>query len=181
MTAHAQDPSGPSRFPWRTIGWSIPPLLLLVPLVGNAPWTLADYVFAAGMMGLVGLGAELAARKRNRIYSMGAGVALAATFLLIWISAAVGIIGNEQDDVNILFLGVIAVAFFGAICALFRCNGMALAMAAAAIAQATVPAAGWALWPDSRDSIWQPEVLVLTGFFTGMWLLSGWLFRKAAQ
>lgn len=167
--------------PWRIIGWSIPPLVLLLPLVSNAPWTLSDYIFAGVVMGLVGLGVELAVRRGNPAYTMAAGLALAATFLLLWISGAVGIIGSEQDDVNMLFLGVLAVALLGSIGALFRPTGMALAMVAAAIAQACVPVAGWAFWPESRDSIWQPEVVVLTGFFTGMWLVSAWLFRKAAD
>jgi hypothetical protein len=179
--ANARDGRGPSRIPWRAIGWSVPPLILLLPLVANAPWTLSDYIFAGVLMGLVGAGLEFAVRKGNPSYSMAAGVALAAIFLLLWISGAVGIIGSEQDDVNMLFLGVPAVALLGAIGALFRPTGMALAMAAAAIAQASVPVAGWVLWPASRGSIWQPEVVVLTGFFTVMWLLSAWLFRKAAD
>ena len=29
--------------PWRIIGWSIPIVLLLLPLVAGAPWTLSDF------------------------------------------------------------------------------------------------------------------------------------------
>lgn len=133
------------------------------------------------LFGLVGLGLELAVRKGNGAYTMAAGVALAAAFLLVWITGAVGIIGSENEDANILFLGVIAIALVGAIAALFRPHRMAVGMTAVAIAQAMVPVLALAFWPGSASSVWAPEVFGLTGFFTGMWLLSARLFRKSAQ
>lgn len=180
MTADADNSSGGHGIPWRMIGWGTAALLLLLPLVTNAPWTLSDFIFMGLLMASVGLGLELAVRKGNAAYRAAAGVALAAGFLLVWINGAVGIIGSEQEDANLLFGGVLAVALLGSIGALFRPAGMGLAMTAAAVAQALVPVVAWVLWPKSTASILQPEVLVLTGFFAGMWLLSAWLFRKAA-
>lgn len=166
---------------WRLIGWSTAAFLLLLPLVTNALWTLLDYVVMGALFGLVGLGLEFAVRNGNRTYTLAAAVALAAAFLLVWITGAVGIIGSENDDANLLFLGVVALALLGAMGSLFRANGMALAMAAAALAQALVPVLALTFWPQSASSVWAPEVFALTGFFTGMWLLSAWLFRKSAQ
>lgn len=181
MQASVRDDGGGRGVPWRPIGWGAVALLLLLPLVTNAPWTLLDYVVMGALFGLVGLGLEFAVRNGNRTYTLAAGVALAAAFLLVWIAAAVGIIGSENEDANLLFVGVVALALLGAMGSLFRANGMALAMAAAALAQALVPVLALTFWPQSASSVWAPEVFALTGFFTGMWLLSAWLFRKSAQ
>lgn len=167
--------------PWRIIGWGAAASLLLVPLIAKLPWTPADFVFAGAMVGTVGLGLELAVRRRNAAYTMAAGAALAAAFLLVWINAAVGIIGSEADDVNLLFPGVVAAALLGAFAARFRPAGMARAMSVAALAQLLVPfgAALFGLAPMAL--LLRREVPVLTIFFVALWLVSAALFRKAAR
>lgn len=176
---HKVDGRGWSR--WRIIGWGGAALLLLLPLVANAPWTPFDFIFMGFLLGGVGLGLELAVRKGNLAYSIAAGVALAAAFLLIWVNAAVGIIGSEDEEGNLLFAAVLAVALLGSVATLFRPAGMVWAMAAAGATQALVPLVAALIWPGSMRSIGAPEVIVLSGFFTGMWLLSAWLFRKAGR
>jgi hypothetical protein len=100
--------------------------------------------------------------------------------MLVWINFAVGIIGGEGEPANMLFGGVLAVAFTGAIMARFRTIGLARAMAATALAQASVPAIASAFGLGPAALLWSPEALTLTAVFTAMWLLSAWLFRKAA-
>ena len=178
MMAGTEDKGARRAMPWRMIGWGGAALILLLPLVTNAPWTGSDYVFMAVMLGGVGIGLELAARKGNAAYRMAAALALAAAFLLVWINGAVGIIGSERDDPNLLFLLVIAVALLGALLSMFRPGGMAKAMGAAALAQLAVPAAAVMLWPEAR--VWAPEVIGSTIVFAAMWLSSAALFRKAA-
>jgi hypothetical protein len=124
---------------------------------------------------------ELAVRKTgNAAYRTAAAVALTATFLLVWINATVGMIGSEQEDANLLYGGVLAVGLIGAAIARFRPGGLARAMAATAVAQAMVLVIAPISGAGSTALVWSPDVLVLTGFFAAMWLLSAWLFRKAA-
>lgn len=179
MGASARAGGGRRGNCWRAIGWGGAALLLLVPLVVQAPWTLADFVFMGALLGGVGFGCELAIRRGNAAYATAAGVALASAFLLAWIDAAVGIIDSEQDDVYALFLGVVAVALLGAVGARFRPAGMARAMTATAIAQIAVPVVAWIAGLGSAASLVAPEVPILTGFFAAMWLGSAWLFRQA--
>jgi di/tricarboxylate transporter len=58
---------------------------------------------------------------------------------------------------------------------------MAYALCATALAQALAGAvalvAGW----GSAGANWPAVVVVLTGFFTALWLVSASLFRKAAR
>ena len=117
-------------------------------------WDIFDFaVFGAMLLG-VGVVYALAKRRTNNTtYRFALGVALAAAFLLVWVNGAVGIIGNENSDANMMFFGVLLVGIVGAIIANLGTAG--------------------ASWP------W--DVLVLTGFFSALWLFSARLFQKAAR
>ena len=164
----------------RRIGWSTAGLLLLLPLVAMrvAPdsgvnWTVSDFVFAAMLLGGVGLAAELAVRiSSSWNYRGGAALGLAAGFFLIWANGAVGYIGSEDNPYNLVFFGVVAVAFAGALISAFRPRGMALAMLAAGIAHAVAGGVGVV-----EDPITAPITLV----FVAMWLGSARLFHQAAR
>jgi hypothetical protein len=163
---------------WRIFGWGCAVLVLLTPFVAmqvtsEVNWTQGDFIFAALLIGLVGLGFELTVRaSRSHAYRGGVAAALVASFLIIWVNGAVGMIGDEGNPYNLLFLGVIAVALMGAALARFRAAGMARAMVIAAIAQSAVALCG--MPADLRGGI-------LSACFAGLWLLSATLFRKAAR
>ena len=171
---------------WRIAGWSAAAALILLPLVAmqftsEVNWTASDFLFAAIMFGSVGLGLELAVRKGNRAYTIAAALALLVSFLSFWFTGAVGIIGNEAEDSNLLFLGVIAIALAGSVIALFRPAGMAVVMVVAAVAQAAVPVVASIIGDSKTAAIWAPEVIILTLIFTALWLVAARLFRKAAR
>jgi phosphotransferase system glucose/maltose/N-acetylglucosamine-specific IIC component len=98
-------------------------------------WDIFDFaVFGAMLLG-VGVVYALAKRRAsNTTYRFAIGVALAAAFLLVWVNGAVGIIGNENNDANMMFFGVLLVGVVGAIIARLRPKGMARAMYATAFA-----------------------------------------------
>lgn len=166
------------RFPWRALGWGTAALLLLLPLVAmqftpEVNWTVGDFLFAGLIIGLVGVIFELAVRaSRNTSFRCGVALALAASFLTIWVNGAVGMIGDEDNPYNLLFLGVIFVALIGAVLARFRPAGLFIAMAAAAVAQVAVGAGGIAV---------DPRGAMVSAAFAGLWLLAAALFRNAAR
>jgi hypothetical protein len=92
-------------------------------------WDIFDFaVFGAMLLG-VGVVYALAKRRAsNTTYRFAIGVALAAAFLLVWVNGAVGIIGNENNDANMMFFGVLLVGVVGAIIARLRPKGMAMAV-----------------------------------------------------
>ena len=185
MTANIQN-GGRGAVPWRVLGWGAAGLLLLTPLVAmqftdEVKWTGFDFAFAAAMLGVVGVGLELAARVANSAYRLASALALGAAFLIVWATGAVGIVGDEGEPANLLFLGVPAVALLGAVLAGFRRTGMAPAMGAAALAQLAAPVVAWFAMPAAREALLRPEVPAATGVFTGLWLLSAFLYRKAAR
>ncbi len=165
------------RVPWRIVGWGIVGLLLLLPLVAmqfteEVNWTAADFVFMGVLLGGIGLAFEFIVRRSTSLaYRFGAGVALLTAFLTVWVNAAVGMIGSEDNPLNLMFGAVLLVALIGAVIARFRAAGMARAMGAGAIGQAIVSAVGMSADPFGG---------VLSLGFTGIWLLAGALFWKAA-
>jgi hypothetical protein len=169
-------------FSWRIAGWGGAGLLLLLPLVAGAPWTLSDYVIAALMLGVAGGAIELGVRmSRDPFYRAGAGVAVLAAFLLVWVNGAVGFLGDEDNPANLMFAGVIAVALVGATVARFRAPGVARAMLAAAGAQLLVGILALAFGLGSPGAEGWYEVLMGTTLFGGLWLIAAGLFRKAAE
>lgn len=175
---------GPS---WRIAPWAIAALLLLLPLVAmqftqEMAWEETDFV----VMGALLFGAcgtyELAARMTGNIaYRAAVGVAVVAAFLLIWINLAVGIIGSEDNPANLMYGGVLGVGIVGALIVGFQPDGMARALAGTALAQALVGAIAVILGLGSTGANWPRAILVLTGFFVALWLISAWLFWKAAR
>lgn len=120
----------------------------------------------------------VASRGRSGTYKLAAGVAAAASLMLVWGNLAVGFIGSEDNPMNLLYGAVLAVGFIGAILAKLQPLGMARAMFAAAATQFAVPFVALLIkQPELTTGVlW---VIVLNTVFAGLWLLSGWLFRRA--
>lgn len=172
---------------WRIAGWGFAAALIVTPAVAmqftsEVKWTLFDFAFAAVLIGGTGLLVELAVRASGKwSYRGGALVALATAFLLIWVNAAVGVIGNEDNPANLVFLGIIAVAVAGTIVARARPDGMARAMALAAAAQALTGAVVFAAGFGSTEPPGPFRLLVLIELFAVLWAASALLFRAAAR
>ena len=114
-------------------------------------------------------------------YRLGATVAIGASFLQVWMNLAVGIVGSEDNPVNMGFFLVVVTAGACAFTAQFRAGGMARAMVAVAGLQALLAAAVATAPSTARDDPMGPMgVLVLSGFFVTLWLLSAWLFYRSA-
>jgi hypothetical protein len=161
--------------------------ILLVPLVamqftGEVVWTVSDFLVAGALLGGTGLALDLALTKGGNVaYKAAAGVALVAAFLLIWINLAVGIVGEEDELFNVIYLAVLAVGLAGSVRARLRPDGMARALLAMALAQASIAVialiAGKAEVPGSSVS----EIVGVNGLFVALFAGSAWLFRHAAR
>ena len=156
--------------------------ILLIPLLAAPAWTLFDFVFAGALIFGSGLTFVLVAKAGNSAYRFAFGIALAAAFILVWLTGAVGIIGSEDDNANLMYFGVLAVGIIGAIVARFRPPGMARALFATALAQALVAVIALTI---GLGSPWSPPgvfgTLILNGFFAALFIGSALLFRNAGR
>lgn len=145
-------------------------------------WGIEDFVIFGAMILAVGIAWALARRRANgKRYKAAVGFALAAAFLLMWVNGAVGIIGSENNDANMMYFGVLAIGVLGTLIARGRPRGMSWAMSAAALAQVMVAAIALVTDWGVAGPVSPWDVIVLTIFFTALWLISAWLFRKAAR
>ncbi|MCH8913537.1 MAG: hypothetical protein IIA33_08235 [Planctomycetes bacterium] len=160
--------------------------ILLLPLLAmqftdEVVWDLADFAVAGVLLFGTGLTYELIARKAGPIAHRAAvGVAVAAALLLVWINLAVGIIGNEGNPANLMYIGVLVVGIIGALIARFQPHGMARALFATALAQMLVAVIALAARLGTSGPVWPRDVLIATGFFATLWLGSALLFRRAS-
>lgn len=164
---------------FRWIVWGGAAGLLSLPLIAmrftnEVNWTAFDFLVMGMMLAAVCLAFELALRMaRNGYYMLGAGLAAGTAFLITWSNLAVGIVGNENNPVNLIFFGIVAIAVVGTLVSRLQPSGMARTMLVAGFAQAATVVL--ALFKEA------PIVAVIPGVFTAMWLLSSVLFGKAAD
>ena len=113
-------------------------------------------------------------------YRSAVGVALAAALILLWVNGAVGVIGSENNDANLMYIGVLGIGVIGAVIARFQPRGMSFALFATALAHALVTLVatiGRLGFPASGPL----ELLLLNGFFIALWVVSACLFRQTAR
>ena len=159
---------------------------LLIPLIAmqfsdEVLWTFSDFIFAGVLIFGTGLTYELIAKRSGTLaYRFAVGLALLAMFLLVWINAAVGIIGSEDNPANAMYFGVILVVFLGTIMARFKAYAMMRVMILASVVQALVPVVAFLVWkPDFNPGVMQ--VFILNTAFVALFVGSALLFRQASE
>jgi hypothetical protein len=116
--------------------------------------------------------------RSDTAYRVAVGLTLTAAFLIVWLNAAAGLIGIEDDDpANLLYVGVLAIGFIGAIVARLQPRGLARALFATALAQALVGAIALEL-PNTAGSV---QIVILHGVFVALFAGAALLFRYAAR
>ena len=170
---------------WRRSTWLVGLLLLLAALgakqlIGETE--LVDVLAQSGSLLFgIGLAADLSSRLSGRAaYRTALLLAIVAVLLLGWVNAAVGVVGSESNDVDLMYVAVIIVAIVGVIIARFRSRGMSRALYVTALAQVTVTAV--ALSPGlNLPFSWAFEIVTINGFFVALFLGSAVLFAKSVD
>lgn len=161
--------------------------ILMIPFIAmqftsEVVWTLSDFIIAGVLIMGTGCAYLFVTRKPGPIaYRVAVGLALGTGFFLIWSNLAVGVIGSEDNPINLWFFGVIAIGIIGAFISGFKADGMVITLFATAIAQALIAFVaifgGYYQSPPSSVI----EILGVNGFFVTLWVVSALMFRYAAQ
>lgn len=162
-------------------------LLLMVPLgamvlTNEVDWGLADFIIAGILLFGTGFTYKLIATKSESfIYKIALGLALGTALFLIWSNLAVGIIGSEENPINLMYFGVLAVGIIGALVTRFYSKKMAFVMFAIAVAHGLIAVivllGGFYQSPPSTVF----QIIGANGFFIFLFSLSGGLFWLAAD
>lgn len=169
-----------AMIPWRIIGWGGAIALILTPLVAmqftrEVDWDETDFIIAAIIFGIVGGLTELAVRlSSNWFFRIGAMCAILAGFMVVWANLAVGMIGNEDNPVNLWFGAVLLIAIAGSIAARFHISILPLAMFLAGVLQVAIGVFAGILGSDMRGG-------KFTIVLSVAWFMASLLFKCAHQ
>ena len=167
---------------WSLAIWTGAAALLAVPAVAmrftqEVNWTARDFITFGCMLAAACGAYELFARRSASLaYRAGAAAAVGTAFFLVWANLAVGVIGDERNPANLMYVGVLLVAIIGAIVVRFRAQGMARVMVATAVAQAVVGAI--AIFGRLDVPV---MMLAITTMYVVLWMGASVLFRIAAR
>ena len=165
---------------WSRAGWAAGAFMLLLALVakqfiGEPSW-IGNLAQTGTLLIGVGIAVELASRKTGQAaYRTAVGLALSSALLLGWVNGAVGIIGSEDNEANLMYGGVIIVGAIGAVIARFKPEGMARALFATALAQTLVAVIALI----GRMGYGPLEIVTINGLFVALFVGSAVLFAKA--
>ena len=136
-------------------------------------WGPMDFAVIGVLVMGSGLLYEYASTRAGSVaHKLAVGIAVGAGLLLIWVNLAVGMIGDEGNAANLMYILVLFVALIGASIARFKPREASIAMFATAAAQALV--AVIALIAGFGPN------LPADAFFVAAWVASALLFRQAA-
>lgn len=160
--------------------------LLTIPLIAmqfstDVVWTFGDFLVMGILLFSTGTTYVLISRVSSTLtYRLAVGTGIGTGFFLLWSNMAVGLIGSEDNLINIAYFGLIAVGFAGALVARFQPKGMTFVMGAIAVSQMAI--AGYALATGAQhlpqSSV--TEIIGVNVFFAVFWVASALLFRQAA-
>ncbi|MEZ5412930.1 MAG: hypothetical protein R3F03_01320 [Opitutaceae bacterium] len=163
-----------------------PLILLTIPFIGNftvegCNWSGSDFLIMGLLIAVTTFIWRLLVTRpsANLAYRLGAGLGVGTGFLLVWVSLAVAVIGDD-NPANALYLGSILAGLIGTGIARFQPRGMARAAFAAATVTFFVPIIAW--FVDANDfSPGVAPVFLLNSVFVLMFAGAGLLFSHAAK
>lgn len=159
---------------------SIP--LIVMQFTEELNWQFTDFMIMGIALSVIAIAYEFVAHKsRSTIYKSAFALGLVGAFLLFWVNGAVGIIGNENQDANMLYGSVFLVGALGSLISRFNAKGMSNTLYIASFITLLVPMIAIIIWPPSVIS-WSPGVpgvFLMSAFFAMIFFISGMLFRRS--
>lgn len=166
--------------------------LLLIPFIAmkfthEVNWTGSDF-FVAGFL-LFGTGFSYilvtrllaAGTDTTRLFKVTTGFALFSGLFLIWSNLAVGIIGSENNEFNLIYFAVIAIGLIGAFYVRFRPAGMARVMFAMALAQSSIAVFALFMGMQHLPESSVGKILSVNCFFAVLFTVTGLMYRMDAM
>lgn len=121
-------------------------------------------------------------KKQTKIYRLAFGVGFFGLIFLGWVSGAVGIIGSENNSVNLMYWAVPVVMFIGSFISHFKPRGMMRVMFIAACVQFIIPIIALIISPDvSWGNVGVIGVFIVNSIFTVLFVVSALLFQRAGE
>lgn len=161
--------------------------LLLIPFTGmqfsnEVDWSARDFILAGTLLFGTGFSFLLITRNSDNIlYKAASGMAALSGLFLVWSNLAVGLIGSEDETINLVYFGVIAIGLIGAFLARFKAQGMALTLFGMAIACVVITVVALSMGMQDLPHSSVTEIIGVNSLFILLFTLSGILYHHVAQ
>ena len=168
---------------WRVAMWGGAAALLCLPAIAmsffpaaGVDWSGSDFVLMGVMLFIACVAVEVGAHVADDFPYLGGVVfAVGTGFVTVWANLAVGMIGDEGNPANLVFLGVLALAVLGTLAVRFQARAMAKVMLTVGALQALV---GVGVAVAGFDTL---QTGALIAAFAMPWWLSAFLFHLSAN
>jgi hypothetical protein len=160
--------------------------ILMVPLVAmqfsdHVNWSVLDFLLMGSLIFGTGVLFVLVMRlSSNIVYKVAMGLAIGATFFMVSVNLAVGLIGAGPNAGNLMYAGIIAVLIGGIYMSRFKAAGLERTMYATAFAfvlhTSIALVANMQNYPGSSVM----EIIGVNLFFASPYVVAGLLFRYVA-
>lgn len=161
--------------------------ILLIPFIAmrftsEVNWTFSDFLIMGILIFGTGMAYTLISRMSDTLsYRLAVGTGVGTGFFLIWSNLAVGLIGSEDNLINVAYFGLIVLGFAGALVARFQPKGMTWVMGCIAAGQMGIAAYALATGAQHLPHSSVTEILGVNLFFTVFWTASALLFAQAQK
>ncbi|MBX2970504.1 MAG: hypothetical protein KF803_14130 [Cyclobacteriaceae bacterium] len=160
--------------------------ILSIPLVAmqftdEVKWSVGDFILMGALLFGTGVLFVLVMRlSSNIVYKTAVGLAIGATFFMIYVNLAVGLIGGGPHAGNLMYAGVILVLIIGIYLSRFTAAGMERAMYLTAGTFAVLTAIAFIAKMYEYPGSSVLEIVGVNVFFATPFVVSGLLFRYVA-
>jgi hypothetical protein len=161
--------------------------LLMLPVIGSFTidgfhWTTGDYVLAFILFLVPTLAYRLITRTATNFkYRLAIAFALLTGFATVWINLAVGIIGSEDELINLAYFGILALGLIAANIFRFKPEDMVKVMAAMTAALVPITIVALVLGYQNLPHSSVMQIIGVNAFFGVLYAQSAFLFRYASK
>jgi hypothetical protein len=158
--------------------------ILMVPLIAmqftkEVNWQSADFAVFGAMLLSVGLAYEFLAAKMGAFrYKAAMALALVGAFILLWGNMAVGLIGSEEEPLNLMYYAVIGFFIFGSAMARIRPHEMMRVMFVTATIQFLITLGALSLRMGELSGKTLAASVGINSVIIALFIVSALLFRQ---
>lgn len=160
--------------------------ILLIPFTAmqftaEVNWTLFDFMVAGTLIFTAGFTYLFITRTSSLVsYKIAVGFAVLSSLFMIWSNLAVGIIGSEDNLINLLYFTIPAGALISALWVRFSTRGLMTTMYGCAIGVGLITAIAFLSGMQHAQGSSSMEIIAVNSLFIVLFVLSALLFRYAA-
>ena len=160
-------------------------LFLLIPFTASflseeMDWSPFDYILVWIMLFLTGSAYSFVTRNsKDAVYRIAVGLAVVSGLMLTWVNLAVGLIGSEDNPINLSYFFILALGILASFMMRFRAVYMTMILVSMAFGMVIVALVALFMNMQSLPHSSVTQIIGVTGFFIMPLLVAAILFYQS--